>query len=836
MSKKIQQAVGIGASSISVFPTPVIANVAPTSSDIQYPLGQVWVRKDTGQAWILSMISSGAATWAIASPGASDVDTINSLSPVGGDILIAGGTNITDVNAGHTVTLNLDDAITLATSVTSPIFSSAAAMAISVAAGSNITMKMGDAAAANKISFVDSASAEVAKIDSDGKATFVKVDGIIGSVTSAAITGTTITAGTSVVSPIYTSTGAVDTNFNAVAGQDLIFMMGDNAAANKMSFKDSDSVEVAYLDSNGGLSVTTMTFSGLLTANASATINTAGAALNLATDNAAGAVNIGTGTTIRAIGIGNAGGVAHTVAIGSAAAGAITVDTAAGISLDSATASNFTVTGAADLTLRSTLGSIVINAEEAVADAIQLQSAAGGLDVDTALQMNLTSSQAAATAIRVYASDAAGGIDVDCGSGGFDLLATAGAINITGQLNSSIDVAGAGVDLTLASTAGRVVMNGEEAAADACRILSAAGGLDADVALQMSLISSQAAADAVRIQASDAAGGIDIDAGTGGIAVDTTGAISLDAAAASNITVTGAFDFTVNSTAGSMILRSGEATDDAVLIDATNAAGGITLQTGGGDITVSSTVKQIHAEMLWASGTDLVVSQSPMLQSNATTGVAPTGTTGAVNLMYLQDGCLMEQFILGAGQTIIAPRMSANGLNIALDVVDNEGAEYNFGARANAKHAYTIGTDDAFFIEATIYLTDISGVEPLAVGFRKVEANNAVFADYTDYAAIGMNKVTSATHVVMFTELNAGGQTITDSTDNWGGDAAACKIAVFVSAAGVVTFEINGVAASAAPAFTFDNGDVVMPFIHFLHSADTTAEVGLQTLRIGFQP
>lgn len=70
-----------------------------------------------------------------------------------------------------------------------------------------------------------------------------------------------------------------------------------------------------------------------------------------------------------------------TTAIGNALAGAVTVDTAAGISLDAATASNFTVTGAADLTLRSTGGAVIVSSSEAVADAIQLTATdvAGGV-------------------------------------------------------------------------------------------------------------------------------------------------------------------------------------------------------------------------------------------------------------------------------------------------------------------------------------------------------------------------------------------------------------------------------------------------------------------------
>lgn len=112
----------------------------------------------------------------------------------------------------------------------------------------------------------------------------------------------------------------------------------------------------------------------------------------------AGAVNIGTGAA------------AHVISVGSSSAGAITVDSAAGISLDAATASNFTVTGSGiDLTLASVGGSVAISSNEAVA-----------------------------TAIGLTASDAAGGITLTAGTGDINLS----SIDVIQSLSS------AGNDLT----------------------------------------------------------------------------------------------------------------------------------------------------------------------------------------------------------------------------------------------------------------------------------------------------------------------------------------------------------------------------------------------------
>ena len=59
--------------------------------------------------------------------------------------------------------------------------------------------------------------------------------------------------------------------------------------------------------------------------------------------------------------------------------------------------------------------------EIAFQDAINLEAPAGGVDVDAALQINVASSQAAATAIQLTASDAAGGITATVGTGNYNV-------------------------------------------------------------------------------------------------------------------------------------------------------------------------------------------------------------------------------------------------------------------------------------------------------------------------------------------------------------------------------------------------------------------------------
>lgn len=219
---------------------------------------------------------------------------------------------------------------------------------------------------------------------------------------------------------------------------------------------------------------------------------------------------------------------------------------------------------------------------------------------------------------------------------------------------------------------------------------------------------------------------------------------------------------------------------------------------------------------------DVTLAQSPLLQSNANTGAAPVVTDTAVNLMSLQDDNL-EVYNIGT-KTIIAPRMDASGLLVSLDLTDDEGCEYNWGARNNAKHAFTIGTSPAFALEWNFTIADVTGADPIGIGFRKVEANNSTLESYTDFCWIGVSESDTTAVISLKTRLNSGSVTTTDTTDAWT-DGETHRLKILVSASGVVTYTIDGSAPTVTAAFTFDDTDVVMPFFHLLHGATSPGAV-----------
>jgi hypothetical protein len=286
-------------------------------------------------------------------------------------------------------------------------------------------------------------------------------------------------------------------------------------------------------------------------------------------------------------------------------------------------------------------------------------------------------------ALRVTAT----GVDNTVNAGfGFD-VDTTGAFRIFGDAASTIQTDGAGIDLSLNSALGRVVIDGGEAATDAVRInaSNAAGGIDIDAgtggitvnttgAYQLTTtgttnvlidagnnfsIDSAGTGSNLTQDANDAGAAVltiastNIGAGTAALDIDADEAITIDSAAAgvsidgvtaSNFTVTGAADLTLSSTAGSVIVSGGEAAADAVQLTASNAAGGITASAGTGGYSIGAADTAAQTNTLWTGGTGakLVTIGSTAAASSTTidagTGGIDIGTGTAAMTVNLGTG------------------------------------------------------------------------------------------------------------------------------------------------------------------------------------------------------
>jgi len=116
------------------------------------------------------------------------------------------------------------------------------------------------------------------------------------------------------------------------------------------------------------------------------------------------------------------------------------------------------------------------------------------------------------------------------------------------------------------------------------------------------------------------------------------------------------------------------------------------------------------------------------------------------------------------------------------------------------------------------------------VGFRTAEAYQAAIDDYNNMAAL--NVISGAIYIETIDDNDA--TTSTDTTDTWG-DTEAHVLAVYVDVNGVVTYQIDGAAPTVTAAFTWDDGDTVVPFLYFIHAGDFAEATYLQSWECGLQ-
>jgi hypothetical protein len=241
---------------------------------------------------------------------------------------------------------------------------------------------------------------------------------------------------------------------------------------------------------------------------------------------------------------------------------------------------------------------------------------------------------------------------------------------------------------------------------------------------------------------------------------------------------------------------------------------------GGADI--NGRVKSVQGNFMQLAFDSAPIVKGKVLADGTTLAhAAPTGATGDENILSFPEGSL-EWHVLGT-QTLLAPRMIAAGLDIGQDQTDNDGIELCGGKLAGNKLAFVVGTDPAFYAKMQFSIAVVAGTDDCAFGFHKVEDYQANIDGYDEMACLNV----ISGNVTIETILNGGTTGVTDTTEDWA-DAAIHELEVLVSAAGVVTYKFDGGTPATVAAFTFDDGEVVIPFLYFLHA--NGAQAGAVTL------
>lgn len=223
--------------------------------------------------------------------------------------------------------------------------------------------------------------------------------------------------------------------------------------------------------------------------------------------------------------------------------------------------------------------------------------------------------------------------------------------------------------------------------------------------------------------------------------------------------------------------------------------------------------------------------KSEYFQAQEVDGTDAVVTADETNVLDFGGGRKIFSYNV-AEQTVVTPAAGNAGLNIAGDQTDDDGFEFSFGLAGDANIACgkTVGTDDPFYIKATLTIADVSGTDELLVGFRKNADCAAAISSYTDYAFLNVN----AGDVTINTRKNNNAAPSPTDTDIDVADAGTVTLEVRVDADGNAKFFVNGSDDIESLDFTFDSGDVLIPVIRILQASDLTGDVTLSDVEFGF--
>jgi len=258
----------------------------------------------------------------------------------------------------------------------------------------------------------------------------------------------------------------------------------------------------------------------------------------------------------------------------------------------------------------------------------------------------------------------------------------------------------------------------------------------------------------------------------------------------------------------------------------------------------------IVSTLTGAGGADGVMADGElfsMLWPNTTGQVCPAQCSVVAAHTVAASGFMVEGTIPATDTN-----STVAGLNLQGDAAtaDNTGLEIVFGGTQFGGYgACTIGTH-AMTFDATFNSVDWSDQDAVTIGFRKAQefdtSHGGILAaasgdpGYTDFCAFG---VQSADDVQIATALNDGSRTYTDSTDATAASANH-RFKISVTSGGVVTYQHIGAAVmdagtlaapSSTAAFTFDDGDTVVPYL-IIQSVNQNSAIHLKSIKITRTP
>ena len=208
------------------------------------------------------------------------------------------------------------------------------------------------------------------------------------------------------------------------------------------------------------------------------------------------------------------------------------------------------------------------------------------------------------------------------------------------------------------------------------------------------------------------------------------------------------------------------------------------------------------------------------------------GTAQDTVLHTYADGLSMTWSAVVA-QAINRPAPTSTGINYAGDQTNNDGVELVYSCTTTKGREgvdrFTVGRQ-AFSAEMEFSIATVAGTDVGNFGFRKVEALQADLHDYDEMA--GLFPISG--DIKIQTVINNAATVTTDTTENWA-DGEVHSLKVIVAKSGAVTYEIDGHAPSTTAAFTFDSGDVLVPYL-LVQGTNQNSAIYLKSLDITRTP
>lgn len=218
-----------------------------------------------------------------------------------------------------------------------------------------------------------------------------------------------------------------------------------------------------------------------------------------------------------------------------------------------------------------------------------------------------------------------------------------------------------------------------------------------------------------------------------------------------------------------------------------------------------------------------------------TDGTIYTGTAGEA-LGFHSGRAAYEYYCAAGTAAVVAPYQSASGLEVKPQITAGA-VEITNGTTALSRAAHVVGsllTDDKeLYLKAKIKIDDISDVTELWVGLRKAEAYQADPESYDELVAFNIGKDADG-QVEIHTILNNATTVETDTTETDIVDGGEHTFEIRVKNSGVVKFLYDGAEPTVTKAFTFDAGEVIIPFLH-LDTETGDPGVSISEWKVGYR-